>query len=109
MWISISSIGKISDGCIKDLEFNSHLYQKLIGILVMIMPATFATSRPVTFVTSLQYCVLKFQFSYVFGERERERECVYHVYIKHIKLSIMPATHVLERECTMYALNTLNS
>ena len=33
-WVPISSIGKVSNGCIKDLEFNPHLYQKLIGILV---------------------------------------------------------------------------
>ena len=27
-------IGKVSDGWIKDLGFNFHLYQKLIGVLV---------------------------------------------------------------------------
>ena len=25
---------KVSDGCIRDIWFNSHLYQKLIGVLV---------------------------------------------------------------------------
>ena len=34
MWIPVSSIGKISDGCITDPEFNPHLHQKLIDILV---------------------------------------------------------------------------
>ena len=33
-WVSVSSIGKISDGCIRNLEFNPRLYQKLIGVLV---------------------------------------------------------------------------
>ena len=28
------STGKISDGCIRDLEFNSYLYQKLIDVLI---------------------------------------------------------------------------
>ena len=30
MWVSVSSIGKVFDGCIRDLEFDL-LYQKLIG------------------------------------------------------------------------------
>ena len=33
-WISVSSTGKISDSCIRNLGFNPHLYQKLIGVLV---------------------------------------------------------------------------
>ena len=33
-WVPVSSIGKVSDGCIRDLRFNSRLYQKLIDILV---------------------------------------------------------------------------
>ena len=28
------SIGKVSDGYIRDLEFNSYLYQKLIDVLI---------------------------------------------------------------------------
>lgn len=28
------STGKVSDGCIRDLEFNSYLYQKLIDVLI---------------------------------------------------------------------------
>ena len=34
LWISVSSTGKVSDGCIRDLGFNPWLYQKLIGVLV---------------------------------------------------------------------------
>ena len=34
MWVSISSTGKVSDGCIRDLRFNPRLYQILIGVLV---------------------------------------------------------------------------
>ena len=33
-WVLVNSISKISDGCIRDLEFNLHLHQKLIGILI---------------------------------------------------------------------------
>ena len=33
-WVSVSSTGKVSDGCIRDLKFNLRLYQKLIGVLV---------------------------------------------------------------------------
>ena len=33
-WVPVNSTGKVSDSCIRDLEFNSHFYQKLIGILV---------------------------------------------------------------------------
>ena len=29
-WVPVSSIGKVSDGWIRDLEFNSHLHQKLL-------------------------------------------------------------------------------
>ena len=31
MWVPVSSTGKVFDGCIRDLEFNLRLYQKLIG------------------------------------------------------------------------------
>ena len=34
MWIPISSTGKVSDGCIRDLRFNPRLHQKPIGVLV---------------------------------------------------------------------------
>ena len=34
MWVSVSSTGKVPDGWIRDLEFNPHLHQKLIGVLV---------------------------------------------------------------------------
>ena len=33
-WVPVSSTGKVSDGCIRDLGFNHCLYQKLIGVLV---------------------------------------------------------------------------
>ena len=33
-WVPVSSTGKVFDGCIKDLGFNSRLHQKLISILV---------------------------------------------------------------------------
>ena len=33
-WVPVNSIGKVSDGCIRDLRFNPRLHQKLIGILV---------------------------------------------------------------------------
>ena len=33
-WVPISSTGKVSDGCIKDLGFNPRLHQKLIGVLI---------------------------------------------------------------------------
>ena len=28
-WVPVISTGKVSDGCIRDLEFNPHLHQKL--------------------------------------------------------------------------------
>ena len=34
MWVPNSLTGKVSDGCIRDLGFNLHLYQKLISVLV---------------------------------------------------------------------------
>ena len=34
LWVPVSSTGKISDGCIRDLGFNPRLHQKLIGVLV---------------------------------------------------------------------------
>ena len=34
MWVPVSSTGKVSDGCIRDLGFNPRLHQKLIGVLV---------------------------------------------------------------------------
>ena len=34
LWVLISSTGKISDSCIRDLRFNPRLYQKLISVLV---------------------------------------------------------------------------
>ena len=34
LWVPISSIGKVSDGCIRDLGFNPRLHQILIGVLV---------------------------------------------------------------------------
>ena len=34
MWVPIISIGKVSDGYIRDLGFNLRLHQKLIGVLV---------------------------------------------------------------------------
>ena len=33
-WVPFSSTNKVSDGCIRDLEFNPRLHQKLIGVLV---------------------------------------------------------------------------
>ena len=33
-WVPVGSTGKVSDGYIRDLEFNSCLYQKLIDILI---------------------------------------------------------------------------
>ena len=33
-WVPVSSTDKVFDGCIRDLGFNSRLYQKLIGVLV---------------------------------------------------------------------------
>ena len=33
-FVLVSSIGKVSDGWIKDLAFNSRLHQKLIGVLI---------------------------------------------------------------------------
>ena len=33
-WVPVSSTDKVSDSCIRDLEFNPYLHQKLIGILV---------------------------------------------------------------------------
>ena len=33
-WVPVSSTGKISNGCIRDLGFNPYLHQKLIGVLV---------------------------------------------------------------------------
>ena len=33
-WVLVNLIGKVSDGCIRDLRFNSRLHQKLIGVLV---------------------------------------------------------------------------
>ena len=34
MWVPVSSTGKVSNGCIRDLWFNPHLHQKLIDVLV---------------------------------------------------------------------------
>ena len=34
MWVLVISTGKISDGYIRDLEFNPRLHQKLISVLV---------------------------------------------------------------------------
>ena len=34
MWVPISSTGKVSNGCIRDLGFNPRLYQNLISVLV---------------------------------------------------------------------------
>ena len=34
LWVPVSSTGKISDGCIRDLGFNPRLHQKLISVLV---------------------------------------------------------------------------
>ena len=34
LWVPISSTGKISDSCTKDLGFNPRLHQKLIDVLV---------------------------------------------------------------------------
>ena len=34
LWVLVSSTGKVSDGWIRDLRFNFHLHQKLIGVLV---------------------------------------------------------------------------
>ena len=34
LWVPVSSTGKVSDGCIRNLEFNPYLHQKLIGVLV---------------------------------------------------------------------------
>ena len=33
VWVPVSSTGKVSDGCIRDLRFNLRLYQKLINVL----------------------------------------------------------------------------
>ena len=33
-WVSVSLTGKVSDGWIRNLKFNSYLHQKVIGILV---------------------------------------------------------------------------
>ena len=33
-WVPVSSTGKVSDGCIRDLGFNPRLHQKLVGVLV---------------------------------------------------------------------------
>ena len=33
-WIPVNSTGKVFDGCIRDLGFNSCLHQKLIDVLV---------------------------------------------------------------------------
>ena len=33
-WVPVNSTGKVSNGCIRDLEFNPYLRQKLIGVLV---------------------------------------------------------------------------
>ena len=33
-WVPVSSTGKVSDSCIRDLWFNPRLHQKLIGVLV---------------------------------------------------------------------------
>ena len=33
-WVPVSSTGKVSDDCIRDLGFNPRLHQKLIGVLV---------------------------------------------------------------------------
>ena len=33
-WGSVSLTGKVSDSCIRDMEFNSHLHQKLIGVFI---------------------------------------------------------------------------
>ena len=30
-WVPVNSTGKVSNGCIRDLEFNPYLHQKLIG------------------------------------------------------------------------------
>ena len=32
-WVPVSSIGKVSYGCIRDMRFNPCLHQKLIGVL----------------------------------------------------------------------------
>ena len=32
-WVPVSSTDKVSNGCIRDLEFNLPLHQKLIGVL----------------------------------------------------------------------------
>ena len=34
LWVPVSSTGKVSDGCMRDLEFDPRLHQKLIGVLV---------------------------------------------------------------------------
>ena len=34
LWVPINSADKVSDGYIRDLEFNPRLQQKLIGVLV---------------------------------------------------------------------------
>ena len=34
LWVSVSSIGKVSDCCIRDLGFNFYQHQKLIDVLV---------------------------------------------------------------------------
>ena len=35
LWVLVSSTGKVSNGCIRDLGFNSHLHQKLIGVFLL--------------------------------------------------------------------------
>ena len=34
LWVSVSSTGKVSNGCIRDLGVNPRQHQKLIGVLV---------------------------------------------------------------------------
>ena len=34
IYVLVSSTGKVSNGCIRDLLFNPRLYQKIIGVLV---------------------------------------------------------------------------
>ena len=33
-WVPVSLTDKVSNGCIRDFEFNPRLHQKLIGVLV---------------------------------------------------------------------------
>ena len=44
-WVSISSTGKISNSCIRDLGFNPRLHQKLIGVLVWWQRAIIRSGR----------------------------------------------------------------